>query len=67
MTLREIARDVNMSPEQLAERLNLTDDADPNERIGPLLRRHGLRMSDLRSAIGDEVNFSDDRFRASPR
>ena len=65
MTLREVASEMNLTPQQFAERLGLPENVSPEERIGPLLRRHGLRMSDLRSLIGED--WSDDRTEASLR
>jgi hypothetical protein len=53
MTFGEVADELNVTPQQLAQRLNLPDDTSPDEQIGRLLRRHGKRMSDLKQEMRD--------------
>lgn len=50
MTLGEIAEARGTSVEELIATLGLPADTSAEERAGPLLRRHGLQMSDLRGA-----------------
>jgi hypothetical protein len=48
MTVKEVASAGNLSVEDLLDRLNLPREVPENERIGRLLRRHGLQMADAR-------------------
>jgi len=52
MTLNELAQATNRPVAQLLSELNLPTDVAPNERLGRLLRQHGLQMSDLRQILG---------------
>jgi hypothetical protein len=52
MTLAEVAEAVNLTVAQVIEELDLPPDVSPNERIGRLLRRHDIPMSDLMQKIG---------------
>jgi hypothetical protein len=65
MTLGEAAGEAGLTPEQLIERLQLPNDVSPNQQLGPLLRRHGMQMSDLRQALNAEP--SDERMIEPPR
>ncbi len=51
MTLEEAARAVGLSVEQARTRLGLSADAAPTERLGPLARRMGMDMQDLRRKL----------------
>lgn len=54
-TLREAAAEGGVSVEYLRTQLGLGDDASPDDRIGPLLRDSGKRMSDLRRLLEGRV------------
>jgi hypothetical protein len=51
MTLAEAAAETGVTVEYLRDQLGLDHDALPDERIGPLLRDSGKRMSDLRRLL----------------
>jgi hypothetical protein len=55
MTLTEVAEAANLSVAQVLEELDLPPDVSPNERIGRLLRQHGLEMSDSRNALREST------------
>ncbi len=65
MTLGEAAVEAGLTLEQLIERLQLPNDVSPDQQLGPLLRRHGMRMSDLRQAL--KMEPSDERVVEPPR
>lgn len=67
MTLEEAADALGLTPREIAERLHMPDDVSTTERIGPLLRRHGLRMSDLRQAMRLEPTHPTDERSSSHR
>lgn len=54
MTLNEVALQSGVPLSDILERLDLPRDAAPSEQVGRLLRAHGLDMSDLRRAIGQD-------------
>jgi Domain of unknown function (DUF4405) len=54
-TLEEAAAEGGVSVEYLKEKLGLGSDASPDDRIGPLLRNSGKRMSDLRRLLERRV------------
>src|SRR5688572_14883488 len=51
MTVLEVAEEAGITAAELLSRLNMTSDVSPDERVGRLLRQHGLQMSDLRDVI----------------
>ena len=55
MTVREVADSAGIPVAELLGRLNLSADVSPNERIGRLLRQHGLQTSDLRRELGSNA------------
>jgi hypothetical protein len=55
MTVAEVAKAANLPIAQVLEELELPADVAPNERIGRLLRQHGLQMSDLRNALREST------------
>jgi hypothetical protein len=48
-TLREAAEYLGMEVPELLERLGLPPDTEPDQRVGRLLRDHGMSMDDLRA------------------
>jgi uncharacterized protein DUF4405 len=50
-TLSEVAVESGLSIENLREQLGLSEQVSPDTSIGPALRQHGKRMSDLRRLI----------------
>ncbi len=54
MTLNEVAIQSGVPLSDILERLDLPRDAAPSEQVGRLLRAHGLDMSDLRRAVGQD-------------
>jgi len=54
MTVLEVAEAAGIPVAELLGRLNLSAEASPNERIGRLLRQHGLQMSDLRRVLASD-------------
>jgi hypothetical protein len=54
MTLEEVARQSGVPLSDILERLDLPRDTAPSEQVGRLLRAHGLDMSDLRRAVGQD-------------
>jgi hypothetical protein len=58
MTVREVAEATGLSVTELLESVELPADASPDERIGRLLRRHGLQMSDLRQPANSDESTS---------
>jgi hypothetical protein len=50
-TLSEIARERGITVEYLRGKLGLPEGVSPDAHIGPILREHGLRMTDLRALI----------------
>jgi len=54
MTLAEVAAATNLSVPEVLTEMGLPAEAAPNERIGRLLRQHGLQMSDLRRILGPD-------------
>jgi hypothetical protein len=60
MTLHEIAEEAHVSLSDLIAALGLPPDLETDSNAGQLLRRHGLRMSDLRDALNRlDVNQRD--------
>lgn len=53
MSLQQIADRSGHSVSYVVDRLGLPKDVSPTAQVGPLLRTHGLRMSDLRQVIGE--------------
>jgi hypothetical protein len=51
MTFAEAAQAAAMSVDELIGRLKLPAETLPDERIGPTLRRHGMRMVDARRVL----------------
>jgi hypothetical protein len=47
MTVQEVAQTIHLSVAELLGQLGLPADTDQSERIGRLLRQHGMQMSDL--------------------
>lgn len=57
ITFEEVARKTVVPVADILDRLGLPGDTLPSEKIGRLLRTHGLDMPDLRRAVGqDESN-----------
>jgi hypothetical protein len=54
MTLDEVAQRTGMPVKDILERLGLPGDTAASERVGRLLRAHGLEMAALRQAVGQE-------------
>jgi hypothetical protein len=54
MTLEEVARNSGVPVLDILERLDLPRDTAPSEQVGRLLRAHGMDMSDLRQAVGED-------------
>ena len=54
MTLKEVSLQSGVPLSDILERLDLPRDAAPSEQVGRLLRAHGLDMSDLRRALGQD-------------
>jgi hypothetical protein len=52
-TLAEAAAMVGVSVEVLCDELGLPNDVSPDERVGPVLRESGKRMSDLHRLLND--------------
>ena len=63
MTLGEVSDWAGISVQQLQERLELPGGASADARVGPLLRRSGKHMSDLRRLLegATEGNASSDK------
>jgi hypothetical protein len=54
MTLAEVATATNLSVSEVLNEMDLPSDVAQNERIGRLLRQHGLQMSDLKRILGSD-------------
>jgi hypothetical protein len=54
MTLKEVSVQSGVPIADILERLDLPSDAAPSEQVGRILRAHGLDMSDLRRALGQD-------------
>lgn len=54
MTLEEVASQTGVPSSDIIERLGLPSDTAPSEQVGRLLRAHGLEMSKLRQAVGED-------------
>jgi hypothetical protein len=54
MTLEAVARQSGVSVSDILERLGLPSDTASSEQVGRLLRAHGIDMSKLRQAVGQD-------------
>ncbi len=54
MTLGEVASQTGVPVSDIIERLGLPADTAPSEQVGRLLRAHGMDMSKLRQAVGQD-------------
>lgn len=55
MTVQEVAEAGNMTVGELLDRLKLPADTAKDERIGRVLRRHGLQMHEVRQSLREAV------------
>lgn len=55
MTLEEVSRQTGVPVAEILEKLDLPRDTSPSEKIGRLLRTHGLDLPDLRRAVGQDA------------
>ena len=53
MTVAEVAKATHLSVADLLDKLKLPEDAAPDDRMGRLLRQHGMQMSDVRRKLGE--------------
>ncbi|MCI0491795.1 MAG: DUF4405 domain-containing protein [Planctomycetes bacterium] len=61
VTLTEAARLSGLTVAELCDRLGLPGDVSPEERAGPLLRKHGKSMVDLRRLLEETNSDLNDR------
>jgi hypothetical protein len=54
MTLEEVATLSGIPASDILDRLDLPPDTKPSEKVGRLLKSHGLEMSSLRQAVGQD-------------
>lgn len=54
MTLEEVASQSGVPVSDVLKRLGLPSDTAPSEQVGRLLRAHGMDMSKLRQAVGQD-------------
>jgi hypothetical protein len=55
MSVAEAAQSAGLTAEELLNKLDLPASESPSERLGPLLHRHGKRLSDLNAVLNAEV------------